>query len=225
MGKLVLVPTPIGNLEDITLRALRTLREADVILAEDTRTTGILLKHFEISKKQYSYHQHNEHQLVAKLIPIIEANNLIALCSDAGSPGISDPGFLLVRECIKAGIEVESLPGPTALIPALTVSGFPTDKFVYEGFLPLKKGRETRFKRLAEEDRTIVLYESPHRVVKTLTQMMPFFGEERLISVSREITKKFEQTVRGTILEVLAHFTKNEPKGEFVMVIHGKDKE
>ena len=222
MGKLVLVPTPIGNLEDITLRALRVLREADIILSEDTRTTGILLKHFEIQKKQFSYHQHNEHHLVTKLLPIIETNQMVALCSDAGSPGISDPGFLLVRACIQAGIEVESLPGPTALIPALTNSGFPTDKFVYEGFLPLKKGRETRFKLLAEEERTIVLYESPHRIVKTLTQMIPFFGEERQVSISREITKKFEQTVRGTVTEALNHFTINDPKGEFVLVIHGK---
>ena len=222
MGKLYVVPTPIGNLEDMTFRAIRILKEADIILAEDTRTSAHLMKHFEIQTKMHSHHKFNEHKTVEHVASRIKAGETIALISDAGTPAISDPGFLLVRECVKAGIEIECLPGATALIPALVVSGLPNDKFCFEGFLPQKKGRMTRMKELAEEPRTIVFYESPYRVVKTLTQLAEHFGEERQASCSRELSKLHEQTVRGTLKELIAHFTEKEPKGEFVMVVAGK---
>ena len=222
MGKLYVVPTPIGNLEDMTFRAIRILKEADIILAEDTRTSAHLMKHFEIQTKMHSHHKFNEHKTVEHVASRIKAGETIALISDAGTPAISDPGFLLVRECVKAGIEVECLPGATALIPALVVSGLPNDKFCFEGFLPQKKGRMTRMKELAEEPRTIVFYESPYRVVKTLTQLAEHFGEERQASCSRELSKLHEQTVRGTLKELIALFTEKDPKGEFVMVVAGK---
>jgi len=221
--KLILVPTPIGNLEDITLRAIRTLQEADLILAEDTRTSGVLLKHLKISKPMQSYHTHNEHKTVATIIERIEKGEKVALVSDAGTPAISDPGFLLVRECLKVGIEVECLPGATAFVPALVNSGLPSDSFVFEGFLPQKKGRQTKIQSLKEETRTIIFYESPYRVVKALEQFIEHLGPERKISVSRELSKMFEETVRGTLVEVLDHFKKHEPKGEFVMVLAGKE--
>ncbi|MDL2222574.1 16S rRNA (cytidine(1402)-2'-O)-methyltransferase [Bacteroidales bacterium OttesenSCG-928-M11] len=224
MSKLFLIPTPIGNLEDMTLRAIRILKEVDLILAEDTRTTAFLLKHFDIRNKMQSHHKFNEHKTVEFVISQIKAGENIALVSDAGTPGISDPGFLLTREAIKAGIEVECLPGATALIPALANSGLPSDRFCFEGFLPIKKGRKTRLEELAKETRTIILYESPYRILKTLTQLAESFDEEREISVSREISKLHEETVRGTIKEVFEHFTKNEPRGEFVLVIAGKNK-
>ncbi len=220
--KLFVVPTPIGNLEDITLRAIRVLRECDQIFAEDTRETRKLLVHLGIDKPMSSFHLNNEHAVVAKTVAHIQSLNSAVLVSDAGTPAISDPGYLLVRECIKAGIEVECLPGPTAFVPALVVSGIPCEEFHYIGFLPHKKGRETRFKSIAESDVTTVLYESPHRMVKTLEQAVKFLGPDRKLSVSREISKKFEETVRGTASEVLAHFLENEPRGEFVMVISGK---
>ncbi len=224
MSKLYIVPTPIGNLEDITLRAINVLKEVDFILAEDTRTTLFLLKHLGIEKRLYSHHKFNEHATVKMVAESITAGRNVALVSDAGTPGISDPGFLLVRTCVEAGIDVETLPGATAFVPALVQSGFPCDKFCFEGFLPQKKGRNKHFTALQDEERTMIFYESPYRVVKTLEQMIEFFGQEREISVSREITKKFEQTVRGTLAEVLAHFTEHEPKGEFVMVLAGKPK-
>ncbi|GHT72921.1 ribosomal RNA small subunit methyltransferase I [Bacteroidia bacterium] len=223
-AKLYLVPTPVGNLEDMTFRAVRILKEADVILAEDTRTTGFLLKHFEIQNKMLSHHKFNEHQTVEGIVSRINAGETVALVSDAGTPGISDPGFLLVRECVKQGVEVECLPGATALIPALVNSGLPTDRFCFEGFLPQKKGRKTRLEALTEETRTMVLYESPFRIVKTLSQLMEFLGEERPASVSREISKLHDETVRGTLKELIAHFTGNPPRGEFVMIIGGKEK-
>ena len=223
MGKLILIPTPIGNLEDITLRALRMLKEADFILAEDTRTTSFLLKHFEISKPLQSFHIHNEHKVLEQIIAKINAGQTCCLCSDAGTPGISDPGFLLVRECIKNDIEVECLPGATAFVPAIVNSGLPTNSFCFEGFLPQKKGRQTKLQSLAEETRTMIFYESPFRVVKALEEFSVVFGAERKCSVSREITKKFEETVRGSITEVLEHFKKHTPKGEFVMVVAGKE--
>ena len=221
MSKLYIVPTPIGNLDDITLRAIKTLEEADYILAEDTRTTAFLLKHLGIEKKLYSHHKFNEHATAASVAEAIGEGRTVALVSDAGTPGISDPGFLLVRTCVEAGIEVETLPGATALIPALVQSGFPCDRFCFEGFLPQKKGRTKRLQELAEEQRSIIFYESPFRVVKCLEQLAEVFGEERKVSVSRELTKKFEQTVRGTIAEVLEHFRTHEPKGEFVIVVAG----
>lgn len=223
MSKLYLIPTPIGNLEDITLRALRILKEADILLAEDTRTSGILLKHYGIDKKLYAHHKHNEHKTVNFISKEILSGKSVALMSDAGTPGISDPGFLLVRECIKNNIEVECLPGPTAFIPALVQSGLPCDRFVFEGFLPHKKGRKTKFEALAQEDRTIVLYESPYRIVKTLEQIIEFLGAERRVCVSRELTKKFEENVRGTANDVLAYYKSKEPKGEFVVIIEGKN--
>lgn len=223
MSKLFVVPTPIGNLEDMTFRAIRVLKEADLILAEDTRTSGILLKHFEIQNKLTSYHKFNEHKTVENIIARLNSGETIALISDAGTPGISDPGFLVVRACVQEGIEVECLPGATAFVPALVASGIPCDKFVFEGFLPQKKGRQTRIKELAEESRTIVFYESPHRVVKTLEQLIEFFGEDRLVSASREISKLHEQTVRGTAKEVLEHFSAHEPRGEFVIIVSGKE--
>ncbi len=224
MSKLFIVPTPIGNLEDITLRAINTLKEVDFILAEDTRTTLFLLKHLGIEKRLYSHHKFNEHATVNMVAESINAGRNVALVSDAGTPGISDPGFLLVRTCISEGIEVETLPGATAFVPALIQSGFPCDRFCFEGFLPQKKGRNKHFTALQEEERTMIFYESPYRVVKTLKQMQEYFGSERQVSVSREITKKFEQTVRGTLAEVEAHFTQREPKGEFVIIVAGKPK-
>lgn len=223
MGKLYVVPTPVGNLEDMTFRAIRVLKEADLILAEDTRTSGILLKHFEIKNAMQAHHKFNEHKTVEGVVNRLLAGETIALISDAGTPGISDPGFLVVRECVKNGIEVQCLPGATAFVPALVASGLPNEKFCFEGFLPQKKGRMTRLKALADEPRTIVFYESPHRVLKTLTQFVEYFGSERKVSVSREISKVHEETVHGTLTEVIEHFTANEPRGEFVIVLEGKD--
>lgn len=222
MSKLYLVPTPIGNLEDMTLRAIRVLKEADFILAEDTRNSGKLLKHFEINTPMHSHHMHNEHKTVDMIVRRITNDETCALISDAGTPAISDPGFLLVRACVEAGIEVDCLPGATAFVPALVNSGFPNDKFVFEGFLPVKKGRQTRLQLLAEETRTLIFYESPHKLLKTLTQFSEFFGAKRLVSVSREITKLHEETIRGTVTDVLKHYTENPPKGEIVIVVAGK---
>ncbi|MBS3993518.1 MAG: 16S rRNA (cytidine(1402)-2'-O)-methyltransferase [Bacteroidetes bacterium] len=222
MSKLYLVPTPIGNLEDITLRAIRILKESDLILAEDTRTSGKLLKHFEIATNMMAFHMHNEHQQLENVIGKLKNGLQIAVITDAGTPGISDPGFLLTRACLQHQIEVECLPGATALIPALVNSGFPSDRFVFEGFIPIKKGRQTRFLQLAEETRTLIFYESPHKLLKTLSDFGTYFGEEREISVSRELTKLYEETVRGTVSEVLNHFKKKAPKGEFVLVVKGK---
>jgi len=222
MGKLILVPTPIGNLEDITFRAIRILKEADAVLAEDTRTTLKLFQKFEIQNKLISHHLNNEHKTVSRIAEELESGLTFALVSDAGTPAISDPGFLLVRECVKRGIEVECLPGPTAFVPALVNSGFPCEKFVYEGFLPTKKGRQTRIKQIAEEKRTVVLYESTHRILKALNQFQEHFDADRQISVSRELTKKFEETVRGTTEELITYFTNNPIKGEFVVVVEGK---
>lgn len=221
--KLVLVPTPIGNLEDITLRAINVLKSADLILAEDTRNTGFLLKHLEISKPLQSHHAFNEHQTLNKVIERIKKGEKIVLVSDAGTPAISDPGFLLVRECLRNEIEVECLPGPTAFVPALVNSGLPCDKFVFEGFLPVKKGRQTRMKALAEEDRTMIFYESPFRLIKTLEQFIEYFGAERQACVSREITKMFEENVRGTLPEIIASFANRTVKGEIVIVVAGKE--
>ena len=225
MGKLTIVPTPIGNLEDMTFRAIKALKEADLILAEDTRTTSVLLKHFEIQNRMQSHHKFNEHQTVKSIAERIKAGENIALVSDAGTPAISDPGFMLVRECVQAGITVECLPGATAFVPALVVSGLPNEKFCFEGFLPQKKGRQTRLKELSAESRTMVFYESPFRLVKTLTQFAEVFGNERQASVSREISKIYEETVRGTLSELIAHFSENEPKGEIVLIIAGAKKE
>lgn len=220
--RLYVVPTPIGNLEDITLRAIRILREADFILAEDTRTTSVLLKHLGIEKRMFAHHKFNEHASVESLAARMEAGETVALVSDAGTPAISDPGFLLVRTCIEHGIGVEALPGATAFVPALVQSGLPADRFCFEGFLPQKKGRSKRLEQLKEEMRTMIFYESPFRIVKTLEQFIETFGDTRQVSVSRELTKKFEETVRGTIAEVLKHFKEHEPKGEFVIVLAGK---
>ena len=216
---LYIVPTPVGNLEDITLRALRVLKEADLILAEDTRTSSVLLKHYDIHRPLQSYHKFNEHKAVASLVERLKGGEIMALVSDAGTPGISDPGFLLARECVRQGVEVQCLPGATAFVPALVASGLPCDRFVFEGFLPQKKGRHTRLRQLAAEERTIVIYESPYRVVKTLEQLAEVMGGERQVAVCREISKMHEQTVRGTLDEVIAHFKANEPKGEFVIII------
>lgn len=216
---LYIVPTPIGNLEDITLRAMRILKEVDLVLAEDTRTSGKLLKHFDIQAKQYPYHQFNEHKVVTGLVERMAAGEKMALITDAGTPGISDPGFLLIRECIKNNVEVECLPGATAFVPALVQSGLPSDKFFFEGFLPHKKGRETRLKYLATVPYTIVLYESPHRLVKTLVQLITHFGSERKASVSRELTKLHEETVRGTLQEIHDYFNSKTVKGEIVIII------
>ena len=221
MAKLYVVPTPIGNLEDITLRAINVLKEVDFILAEDTRTTSHLLRHLGIEKPMHSHHKFNEHATVARVAESIASGRNVALVSDAGTPGISDPGFLLVRKCVEEGIDVETLPGATALIPAVVQSGFPCDKFAFEGFLPQKKGRMKRIQELALEERTLVFYESPYRVVKCLEQFAEVMGMERRVAVVREITKKFEQTVRGTLAEVIAHFKEHEPKGEFVIVVEG----
>ena len=222
MGKLYIVPTPIGNLEDMTLRAIRILKEVDLILAEDTRTSGKLLKHFEIGTHMHSHHMHNEHKTVENLISRLKAGETIALISDAGTPAISDPGFLLTRACVENKIDVECLPGATAFVPALVNSGLPNDKFVFEGFLPDKKGRQTRYLALAEETRTMILYVSPHKLVKTLAEFITFFGEERQICVSRELSKLHEENVRGTVREVLTHFENKPPKGEIVVVVGGK---
>jgi len=223
MSKLYLVPTPVGNLEDMTLRAIRILKEADLILAEDTRTTGFLLKHFQIENKMQSHHKFNEHKTVEGIVGRIKGGETIALVSDAGTPAISDPGFLIVRACVESGVKVECLPGATAFVPALVNSGLPNDRFCFEGFLPQKKGRQTRLRELAEEKRTIILYESPFRLVKTLSQLEENAGAERRVSVSREISKLHEQTVRGTLAEVRSYFEKHEPKGEIVIILSGRN--
>ena len=222
MGILYIVPTPVGNMEDMTLRAIRILKEADLVLAEDTRTTGRLLKHFDISNHLMSHHKFNEHGTSASIVERLKSGQTIALVSDAGTPGISDPGFFLAREAAKAGITVQTLPGPTACIPAIVSSGLPCDRFCFEGFLPQKKGRKTRMESLADETRTMVFYESPYRLVKTLTQLAEVFGEDRQTCVCREISKMFEESVRGTLKEIACHFTDNEPKGEIVLVVAGK---
>tara|TARA_A100000171_G_scaffold52996_1_gene75210 strand:+ start:21749 stop:22420 length:672 start_codon:yes stop_codon:yes gene_type:complete len=222
VSKLYLVPTPIGNLKDITFRAIEVLQEVDLILAEDTRTSGKLLKHFGITTQMHSHHMHNEHKTTEGIVKRIQAGETIALISDAGTPAISDPGFLLTRACVEAGIAVDCLPGATAFVPALVNSGLPNDKFVFEGFLPVKKGRHTRLQLLAEETRTIIFYESPHKLVKSLTQFVEYFGANRQVSVSREITKLHEETIRGTVAEVLAHYEAKPPKGELVVVVGGK---
>ena len=221
MPKLYIIPTPIGNLEDMTYRAVRLLGEVNIVLAEDTRTSQVLLKHYGIERKLFSHHKYNEHQTVEFVASRIEAGESVALISDAGTPGISDPGFLLVRTCLERGLEVETLPGATAFVPALVQSGFPCDRFCFEGFLPQKKGRKKRLSALANEPRTMIFYESPFRVLKALGEFLEVFGTERRVSVSRELSKKFEQTVRGTIPEVIAHFEAHAPKGEFVMVVEG----
>lgn len=221
-GKLYLVPTPIGNMEDMTFRAIRVLKESDFILAEDTRTSAPLLKHFGIDKKVFAHHQHNEHKSAIEIIRFLKEGKQIAQISDAGTPGISDPGFLLVREALKNGIAVECLPGATAFVPALVDSGLPADRFTFEGFLPVKKGRQTRLKQLAQEERTMIFYESPHRLLKALEEFIVLFGEERQASVSRELSKMFEETVRGTLKEIKTHFETNVLKGEFVICVAGK---
>lgn len=221
MSKLYVIPTPIGNLDDITLRAIKVLQEVDFLLAEDTRTTAFLLKNLGIEKRMYSHHKFNEHQTVQMVADSIAAGRTVGLVSDAGTPGISDPGFLLVRTCVEAGIEVETLPGATAFVPALVQSGFPCDRFIFEGFLPQKKGRMKRLEALASEERSIIFYESPYRILKLLEQLREVVGPERRASLSRELTKKFEQTVRGTIGELLEYFQQHEPKGEFVVVLEG----
>ena len=222
MSKLYLVPTPIGNLKDITFRAVEILKEVDMILAEDTRTSGKLLKHFEITTPMQSHHMHNEHKTIFGLIDRLKSGATMALISDAGTPAISDPGFLLVRACVEHNIAIECLPGATAFVPALVNSGLPNDKFVFEGFLPVKKGRQTRLKLLATETRTMVFYESPHKLIKTLGHFCEYFGEDRLVSVSRELTKMYEETIRGTAKEVLEYYTKKPAKGEIVIVVMGK---
>jgi len=222
MSKLYLVPTPIGNLEDMTFRAIRVLKEVAFILAEDTRTSGKLLKHFEIATQMHSHHMHNEHKSIEGILKRIQAGETCALISDAGTPAISDPGFLLTRACVENNIEVDCLPGATAFVPALVNSGLPNDKFVFEGFLPVKKGRQTRLLLLAEETRTIIFYESPHKLVKTLGHFAEYFGKDRQVSVSRELSKMFEETIRGTATELLAHYTAKPPKGEIVVIVEGK---
>ncbi|WP_352421213.1 16S rRNA (cytidine(1402)-2'-O)-methyltransferase [Proteiniphilum sp.] len=222
MGRLYIVPTPIGNLEDMTLRAIRILKECDLLLAEDTRTSGKLLKHFGIETHMQSHHKFNEHRAVAHIVERIKTGDCIALISDAGTPSISDPGFLLVRACVQEGIEVECLPGATAFVPALVESGLASDRFCFEGFLPQKKGRQTRLKQLSDESRTMIFYESPYRVVKTLSQLAENMGDDRPASVSREISKLYAETLRGTLGELISHFTGNEPRGEFVIVVAGK---
>ncbi len=225
MGKLFIVPTPIGNLEDMTFRAIRILKEADLILAEDTRTSGKLLKHFEIATHMHSHHMHNEHKTVENLISRLKAGETIALISDAGTPAISDPGFLLTRACVENKITVECLPGATAFVPALVNSGLPNDRFIFEGFLPEKKGRQTRFLALAEETRTMIFYVSPHKLIKTLAEFAQYFGDERQLCVSRELSKLHEENIRGTAKEVLAHYEAKPPKGEIVVVVGGKIEE
>lgn len=222
MGKLYLVPTPIGNLDDITLRAIKVLQIVDIVLAEDTRTTQVLLKHLGLEKRLWSHHKFNEHAAVESVVETILGGETVALVSDAGTPGISDPGFLLVRTCLEHGVEVETLPGPTAFVPALINSGFSCDRFCFEGFLPQKKGRSKRLQQLLEESRTMIFYESPYRLVKTLTQFAELFGADREAAVSRELTKKFEENVRGTLQELIDHFSAGEVKGEIVIVLSGK---
>ena len=222
MCKLYIVPTPIGNLKDMTFRAIEVLKEVDLILAEDTRTSGKLLKHYEINTPLQSHHMHNEHKTIDGLIAKLKSGTKLALISDAGTPAISDPGFLLTRSCIENKIEVDCLPGATAFVPALVNSGLPNDKFVFEGFLPVKKGRQTRLQILAEESRTMIFYESPHKLIKTLTNFCEYFGNDRPVSVSRELTKLYEETIRGTVKEVLEHYTKKSPKGEIVIIVGGK---
>lgn len=222
MISLFLVPTPIGNLADITLRSLEVLKKVDTILAEDTRTSGTLLKHYQIDKPLQSFHIFNEHKVLRSLVDRLKKGEVMALVSDAGTPAISDPGFLIVRAALAEGLQIECLPGPTAFVPALVKSGFPTDRFVFEGFLPHKKGRQTVIKQIAEEERTVILYESPHRLVKTLEQMAEVMGPDRMVSVSRELTKMFEETKTGPVSEVLAHFKSKEVKGEIVVVVDGK---
>ncbi|OBX26690.1 16S rRNA (cytidine1402-2'-O)-methyltransferase [Gelidibacter algens] len=224
MSKLYIVPTPIGNLKDMTFRAVEVLKEVDLILAEDTRTSGKLLKHYNIATPSQSHHMHNEHRTVEHLVQKIKSGTTVALISDAGTPAISDPGFLLTRACIENNIEVDCLPGATAFVPALVNSGMPNDKFVFEGFLPPKKGRQTRLLLLAEETRTIIFYESPHKLIKTLSQFCEYLGEDRPVSVSRELTKLYEETIRGSAKEVLEHYTAKPPKGEIVIVVGGKPK-
>ncbi|MBP3466856.1 MAG: 16S rRNA (cytidine(1402)-2'-O)-methyltransferase [Paludibacteraceae bacterium] len=223
MGKLYVVPTPVGNLEDMTFRAIKTLKEVDVILAEDTRTSSVLLKHFDIHTPMISHHKFNEHLAVDGIVARLKGGETIALISDAGTPAISDPGFLLVRACAQNGIEVQCLPGATAFVPALVNSGLPNDRFCFEGFLPVKKGRQTKFAAMAQEKRTMIVYESPYRVLKTLTQLAEALGPDRKASVSREISKIHEETVRGTLSELVQHFTEHQPKGEFVMIIGGAE--
>lgn len=222
MGTLYLVPTPVGNMEDMTFRAVRLLKEADLILCEDTRTSGILLKHYDIHRQLMAHHKFNEHGTSAGIVERLRGGQTICLITDAGTPGISDPGFFLVREAVAAGIEVQTLPGATAFVPALVSSGLPCDRFTFEGFLPQKKGRQTRLTQLSEETRTMIFYESPYRLVKTLQQLGEFFGQERQVSVCREISKMHEESVRGTIEEVVAHFTQTPPKGEIVIIVAGK---
>lgn len=222
MSKLYIVPTPIGNLKDMTFRAVEVLKEVDLILAEDTRTSGKLLKHYEINTQMQSHHMHNEHKMVDNLVEKLKSGITIALISDAGTPAISDPGFLITRACVENNIEVDCLPGATAFVPALVNSGLPNDKFIFEGFLPVKKGRQTRLLLLAEETRTVIFYESPHKLIKTLTHFCEYFGEDRRVSVSRELTKLYEETIRGTAKEVLEHYTNKPPKGEIVIVVSGK---
>ncbi len=225
MSKLYIIPTPIGNLEDMTFRAIRLLKEVQLILAEDTRQTSKLLQHFNIQNRMMSFHQHNEHQSVNKIIDLLLNGTTVGLVSDAGTPGISDPAFLLVRACVENNIEVECLPGPTAFVPALVQSGFPTDRFVFEGFLPHKKGRQKRLKALSEEWRTIVFYESPFRLIKALEEFKTYFGENRPMAVCREISKMFHETHRGTANELIEHYTAHPPKGEIVLVVSGKNEE
>ncbi|MGX1755016.1 16S rRNA (cytidine(1402)-2'-O)-methyltransferase [Sphingobacterium sp. NPDC055346] len=220
---LYIVPTPIGNLEDMTFRAINVLKQVDIILAEDTRTSAPLLKHFGIDKKVFAHHQHNEHKAVQEIIRLLKEGNQIALISDAGTPAISDPGFLLVRETIKEGLDLQCLPGATAFVPALVNSGLPNDRFCFEGFLPVKKGRQTRLKSLAEEKRTMIFYESPHRILKTIDEFIQIFGPERQASISREISKMYEETVRGTLEEIKQHFESNPIKGEFVCCVAGHE--
>ena len=222
MGKLTIVPTPIGNLKDITFRAVEVLKEVDVILAEDTRVSSKLLAHYQISTKMFSHHMHNEHKTVDKWVEELKNGAEIALISDAGTPAISDPGFLIVRACVENNIEVECLPGATAFVPALVNSGIPCEKFVFEGFLPVKKGRQTRLELLSKESKTMIFYESPYRLVKTLSQFIEYMGEERQVSISRELSKKFEETKRGTLREVCEFFQQKDPKGEFVIILAGK---
>ena len=222
MSKLYIIPTPIGNLEDITLRAIRLLKEVNLVLAEDTRTSKKLFSHYNIETSLSSFHMYNEHKVLSKYIDRLKSGECFAVISDAGTPAISDPGFLLIRECVKEGIEVDCLPGATAFVPALVNSGLPNDKFVFEGFLPVKKGRKTRLKILKDETRTIIFYESPHRIIKTLNHLVEYFGADRKVSVSREISKMFEETVRGTASQLVLHFEQKKPKGEFVIVVEGK---
>lgn len=222
MSKLYLVPTPIGNLEDITFRAVRILKEVDIILAEDTRTSAPLLKHFGIEKRVFAHHQHNEHKASSEIVRLMKEGQSVALISDAGTPAVSDPGFFLVREVLREGLEVECLPGATAFVPALVNSGLPTDRFTFEGFLPVKKGRQTRLRELTEESRTMIFYESPHRLLKSLDEFITIFGEERPASVSRELTKVFEETVRGSLVEIKTYYETHTLKGEFVICIGGK---